>query len=87
MTGFAELCAAKGTAILMISHDRAFLRRLTQRLLWPLTRLADMVDLYQRAMASVDRVFALIDTPVPARGDGTLPARTAASALRPGPGP
>jgi ATP-binding cassette subfamily B protein len=28
---------------------------LTQRLLWPLTRLADMTDLYQRAMASVTR--------------------------------
>jgi ATP-binding cassette subfamily B protein len=48
---------------------------LTQRLLWPLTRLADMVDLYQRAMASVQRVFALLDTPIPARGTGTLPAR------------
>jgi ATP-binding cassette, subfamily B, bacterial len=48
---------------------------LTQRLLWPLTRLADMVDLYQRAMASVERVFGLLDTPVPPRGDRTLPAR------------
>ena len=48
---------------------------LTQRLLWPLTRLADMVDLYQRAMASVDRVFALLDAPVPARGEAPLPAR------------
>ena len=28
---------------------------LTQRLLWPLTRLADMTDLYQRAMASCRR--------------------------------
>lgn len=37
---------------------------LTQRLLWPLTRLADMVDLYQRAMASVDRVMKLLNQPV-----------------------
>lgn len=44
---------------------------LTQRLLWPMTRLADMTDLYQRAMASVNRVMDLLDTPVPARG--TLP--------------
>jgi ATP-binding cassette subfamily B protein len=47
---------------------------LTQRLLWPLTRLADMVDLYQRAMASVNRVMDLLDTPVPARGTAPLPA-------------
>ena len=33
---------------------------LTQRLLWPLTRLADMTDLYQRAMASVNRVMDLL---------------------------
>jgi len=48
---------------------------LTQRLLWPLTRLADMTDLYQRAMASVNRVMDLLDTPVPARGAAPLPAR------------
>jgi ATP-binding cassette subfamily B protein len=43
---------------------------LTQRLLWPLTRLADMTDLYQRAMASVTRVMDLLETPLPARGAG-----------------
>jgi ATP-binding cassette subfamily B protein len=43
---------------------------LTQRLLWPLTRLADMTDLYQRAMASVNRVMDLLETPLPARGAG-----------------
>ena len=37
---------------------------LTQRLLWPLTRLADMTDLYQRSMASIDRVMNLLQTPV-----------------------
>lgn len=37
---------------------------LTQRLLWPLTRLAEMTDLYQRSMASVERVMKLLDTPV-----------------------
>ena len=47
---------------------------LTQRLLWPLTRLADMTDLYQRAMASVNRVMDLLDTPVPERGSDPLPA-------------
>src|SRR4249919_2482463 len=41
---------------------------LTQRLLWPLTRLADMNDLYQRAMASVTRVMDLLETPPLPRG-------------------
>jgi ATP-binding cassette, subfamily B, bacterial len=36
---------------------------LTQRLLWPLTRLGETLDLYQRAMASVNRVMGLLDTP------------------------
>jgi ATP-binding cassette subfamily B protein len=33
-----------------------------------------MTDLYQRAMASVNRVMDLLDTPVPARGSEPLPA-------------
>jgi ATP-binding cassette subfamily B protein len=37
---------------------------LTQRLLWPMTRLADMTDLYQRSMASVERVMNLLETPI-----------------------
>ena len=45
---------------------------LTQRLLWPMTRLADMTDLYQRAMASVDRVMDLLETKLPVRGSGAL---------------
>ena len=45
---------------------------LTQRLLWPMTRLADMTDLYQRAMASVNRVMNLLDTPPPVRGVGRI---------------
>ena len=35
---------------------------MTQRLLWPLTRLGDTLDLYQRAMASTARVLDLLDT-------------------------
>ncbi|MDA0209146.1 MULTISPECIES: ABC transporter ATP-binding protein [Desertifilum] len=37
---------------------------LTQRLLWPLTRLGDTLDQYQRAMASTNRVMHLLDTPI-----------------------
>ncbi|MBT3189587.1 MAG: ABC transporter ATP-binding protein, partial [Anaerolineae bacterium] len=34
---------------------------ITQRLLWPLTRLGDTLDLYQRAIASTERVLDLLD--------------------------
>ncbi|NKB18483.1 MAG: ABC transporter ATP-binding protein, partial [Pseudanabaena sp. CRU_2_10] len=37
---------------------------LTQRLLWPLTRLGETLDQYQRAMASTSRVMNLLDTPI-----------------------
>ena len=35
---------------------------MTQRLLWPLTRLGQTFDLYQRAMASTRRILGLLDT-------------------------
>lgn len=37
---------------------------LTQRLLWPFTNLADIVDQYYRAMASADRVLNLLKIPI-----------------------
>ncbi|NJK34178.1 MAG: ABC transporter ATP-binding protein [Oscillatoriales cyanobacterium SM2_2_1] len=37
---------------------------LTQRLLWPLTRLGETLDQYQRAMASTQRIFQLLDLPL-----------------------
>lgn len=40
---------------------------LTQRLLWPLTRLADTVDLYERAMASSRRILDLIHADISIR--------------------
>jgi ATP-binding cassette subfamily B protein len=46
---------------------------LTQRLLWPLTRLGQTFDLYQRAMASTNRVLDVLDTPAEiVSGDGIL---------------
>lgn len=41
---------------------------MTQRLLWPLTKLGQTVDLYQRAMASTNRVLDLLATPIHVRG-------------------
>jgi ATP-binding cassette subfamily B protein len=47
---------------------------LTQRLLWPLTRLGETLDQYQRAMASTTRVMNLLDTPIEMHpGDIPLP--------------
>ena len=43
---------------------------LTQRLLWPLTRLAQTVDLYERAMASTRRILQLVETPSKVRDTG-----------------
>ena len=36
---------------------------MTQRLLWPLTRLGETFDLYQRAMASSIRILSLLERP------------------------
>lgn len=36
---------------------------MTQRLLWPLTSLGEVLDQYQRAMASTARILDLLDTP------------------------
>ena len=47
---------------------------LIQRLLWPLTKLGETFDQYQRAMASTNRVMNLLDTPVAIdTGDTPLP--------------
>ncbi len=45
---------------------------LTQRLLWPLTRLGQTFDLYQRGMASTNRILDVLDTE-PQLKDGTIP--------------
>ena len=51
---------------------------MTQRLLWPLTDVAQVLDLYQRGRASTERILRLLDEPitVPA-GDVSLPQRPA----------
>jgi ATP-binding cassette subfamily B protein len=51
---------------------------LTQRLLWPLTRLGQTVDLYQRAMASTRRIFVVLDAS-PTIIDGVESISTGAS--------
>ena len=53
---------------------------MTQRLLWPLTRLGETFDLYQRAMASSTRVLDVLSSPTEiVQGDYTPNAETIAS--------
>ncbi|BAZ46167.1 ABC transporter-related protein [Chondrocystis sp. NIES-4102] len=58
---YGGMQAASGTIAVGTYSVLVFL---TQRLLWPLTRLGQTFDLYQRAMASVSRVMNLLDTPI-----------------------
>jgi ATP-binding cassette subfamily B protein len=60
----------------------SFLVYISQRLLWPLTRLGETLDQYQRAMASTRRVFGVLDAPVEAHpGHLALPAGTVRGAV------
>lgn len=46
---------------------------LTQRLLWPLTGLAEVIDLFERAMASTRRILDLLAEPVYVHDEGGKP--------------
>ncbi|WP_339882925.1 ABC transporter ATP-binding protein [Vreelandella maris] len=46
---------------------------LTQRLLWPLTGLAQVIDLFERAMASTRRILDLLEVPITVKDDSTTP--------------
>ncbi|WNJ18580.1 ABC transporter ATP-binding protein [Pontibacter sp. G13] len=51
-----------------------FFGMMIQRMLWPMTRMGDLFDEFERARASARRVFGLMDTPnqlqVPKQGTG-----------------
>ena len=54
-----------------------FIVFIVQRLLWPFTQLSELMDEYQRAMASIYRVMNVLDTPVAiSTGDQPLPVET-----------
>ncbi|MFZ6744615.1 ABC transporter ATP-binding protein [Undibacterium sp. JH2W] len=50
---------------------------LTQRLLWPMTGLAEVADMYQRSMSAIDRAMGLLDTKIniPYEGKHIAPAQ------------
>ncbi|MFZ6748008.1 ABC transporter ATP-binding protein [Undibacterium sp. Ren11W] len=56
---------------------------LTQRLLWPMTSLAEVADMYQRSMSSIDRVMNLMQTPIQISYEGmALDRRTVKGELQ-----
>ncbi len=65
LTGFTATLVAGGFLALEGQIDvgaYSVMVFLTQRLLWPLTRLGQTFDLYQRAMASTNRILDLLGT-------------------------
>ncbi|MFQ5437114.1 MAG: ABC transporter ATP-binding protein, partial [Anaerolineae bacterium] len=65
VSGFVTILVFGGQLVLDGSLNvgiYSVLMFMSQRLLWPMTRLGTMLDLYQRAMASTARVLDLLDT-------------------------
>jgi ATP-binding cassette, subfamily B, bacterial len=81
LAGFTTTLVVGGRATLRGDLDIALFTMLvymTQRLLWPLTRLGEMLDLYQRAMASSRRIFGLLEVePTIRPGERALPTPVA----------
>jgi ATP-binding cassette subfamily B protein len=77
LAGFTMTLVVGGHAVLNGDLEAALFTTLvymTQRLLWPLTRLGETLDLYQRAMASCRRIYGLLDIEPSIRpGAGDLP--------------
>jgi ATP-binding cassette, subfamily B, bacterial len=77
MAGFIAIMVAGGLMVVAGTLEvgaYSVLIFMTQRLLWPLTRLGETLDLYQRAMASTTRIMDLLDTQTHVNsGDESLP--------------
>ena len=77
LAGFTMTLVVGGQAALNGDLETALFATLvymTQRLLWPLTRLGETLDMYQRAMASCRRIYGLLDvTPSIRSGARELP--------------
>lgn len=86
MVGFVAILLHSGFACLDGALSVAIystLLFLTQRLLWPLTRLGETLDLFERAMASSARIFGLLDLEPKIRsGDVALPREGVKGAVR-----
>ncbi len=77
VTGFTATLVYGGIRVLeggLSAAAFALMAFLTQRLLWPLTRLGETFDLYQRAMASTSRVLDLLDLEPKIQSGPVVPA-------------
>ena len=75
--GFAAIIILGGWFVMretLTAGELVLFCMMIQRLLWPLTRLGQTFDEYQRAKASARRIFGLLDTPSTVR-DPEQPAR------------
>lgn len=84
--GFAAIMIYGGKLVLEGSLNvgvYSVLVFITQRLLWPLTSLGDTLDMYQRSMASTERVLDLLDADymIPS-GQKNLPVETVAGDIQ-----
>jgi ATP-binding cassette subfamily B protein len=84
--GFAAIMIFGGKLVLEGSLNvgvYSVLVFITQRLLWPLTSLGDTLDMYQRSMASTERVLDLLDADyIILSGETPLPVKTVAGDIQ-----
>jgi ATP-binding cassette subfamily B protein len=82
LVGFTATLFLGGMAVAqgqLSAGTYGFLVFIIQRLLWPFTDLSELMDEYQRAMASVRRVMGLLDTAIAIPpGNRVLPLKTVA---------
>ncbi len=78
--GFEAIEDATGGSGSLTVGQYSVLLFLSQRLLWPLTRLGETFDQYQRAMASTNRILDVVDT------QPTITSGTTRLTLEPGAG-
>jgi ATP-binding cassette subfamily B protein len=86
VAGFIATLFLGGVAVLnrqLTVGTYGFLVFIVQLLLWPFASLSEIMDEYQRAMASINRVMGLLDTPIAIpTGDLTLPNQTVRGEVR-----
>jgi ATP-binding cassette subfamily B protein len=77
VAGFIATLFFGGIAVLnnqLTAGTYGFMVFIVQMLLWPFAFLSEILDEYQRAMASINRVMGLLDTPIAIpTGDRALP--------------
>lgn len=86
LVGFTATLFLGGLAVAngqLSAGTYGFVVFIIQRLLWPFTDLSELMDEYQRAMASVRRVMNLLDTVIAIpSGNQSLPLRSIRGAVK-----